>query len=61
MGVIMPLLFALAMLGVLSFVLSDVGTQIVQQIIANLRQAQLRSMGGNPSTAQAPAYYLASR
>jgi len=44
-GVIMPLLFALAMLGVLSFVLSDVGTQIVQQIIANLRQAQLRSMG----------------
>jgi len=39
-GVIMPLLFALAMLGVLSFVLSDAGTRIVEQIITNLRQAQ---------------------
>jgi len=39
-GVIMPLLFALAMLGVLSFVLSDAGTRIVMQIIDTLRQAQ---------------------
>jgi hypothetical protein len=36
----MPLLFALAMLGVLSFVLSDVGTRIVVQIVDALRQAQ---------------------
>ncbi len=39
-GVIMPLLFAIAMLGVLSFIMSDAGTRIVERIITSFRQAQ---------------------
>jgi len=52
-GVIMPLLFAIAMLGVLSFALSDAGTRVVTQIITTLRQLRQQFLPvANPSFKQ---------